>query len=135
MDSPFTDQYTFRANYEKIIRDAWVAYCADMSAEHDYDYGADDLRELLEQVTNATVYLERKLGAGEEPGSALVKEYFSVQKAFYEKLKPIMGNGNTMLDYGNMVDLIGREFDIKNFRVAIAKAKRFLKMLSSSFGN
>ena len=128
-ESPLTDQNVFRKNYETIIRDAWITYCADNRME--YDYSADSLPDLAEQVINATVYFERKLEAAEEPAGALLTEYQKVQKAFYEKLKPVINNENIMIGYGNLVKLFDRGgLDAKNFRLALAKTRRYLNMLS-----
>jgi len=127
-NSPLTNQSAFRKNFEKIIRDVWVRYCFENRAEH-YDYNADSLRELLGQILNATAYIEVKLEAGEEPDNALADEYHRVQKAFYEKLKPTINNENVMLGYGNLVELIGRGgLDTRNFRLALAKTRRYLNM-------
>ena len=129
MSSPFINQPAFRGNFEKIIRDAWTGYCFE-NRVGDYDYGVDSPQELLEQVVNATVYIERKLDAGEEPDSALMNEYLKVQKAFYEKLKTTIDNEDLILGYGKLIELIGlvrHGFDAeKNIRQAVVKAKQYL---------
>lgn len=124
--SPLTDQVAFRKNYEKIIRDAWVGYCFQNRTE-EYDYSADTPPELLEQVMNATVYLERKIDLGEEIGTHLAKEYYKAQKAFYEKLCLVTDDESFIREYRKLIELIShRQGGKKNFRLPISIAKRNL---------
>jgi len=127
-DSPLVDQPLFRKNFEKIIRDAWAGYCFENRAGG-YDYGADSPQELLEQVANATVYLERKSAAGEDIDNMLAVEYFSVQKAFCEKLGIITSNENFPREYKKLIVEIERGVAEKNLLPAISKAARYLKAI------
>ena len=130
INSPLVDQHTFRKNYEVLTRDAWVAHCASIHAY--YDYNTDGLPELLEQVVNATVYFVRKLEAGIKPTGALLNEYHSVQKAFYEKLKPVIADENFMHGYGRLVELVGlarRGRDIETLKSALATVGQYLGAL------
>jgi len=124
-NSPLTDQEAFRKNYEKIIRDVWVSYCFENRLE-EYNYSADNPPELLEQVVNATVYLERKIGLGEEISGQLADEYHKAQKAFYEKLPLVTKDENFINEYGKLVGLIERRLDGKNFKLPVLMAKRHL---------
>ena len=127
-NSPLTNQPSFRGNFEKIIRDAWVGYCFK-NRVGDYDYGDDSPTELLEQIINATVYLERKLDAGETIDGPLASEYYSAQKAFLAKLSLVTNNEGLLHGYKNLVDVIGRGTDEKNFRPAISIAKQHINTL------
>ncbi|MCL2877459.1 MAG: hypothetical protein FWF13_01625, partial [Acidobacteria bacterium] len=128
MSSPLINQPAFRGNFEKIIRDVWVRYCFE-NRVGDYDYGADSPQELLDQVVNATVYMERKLDAGESIDGELASEYHRAQKAFCEKLKPAINNENLILDYGNLVDLIScGGLNPEYFRAALAKTREYLNI-------
>jgi hypothetical protein len=90
------------------------------------------LPELLEQVVNATVYFERKLDVDEEPAGALVNEYYRVQKAFYEKMKPAMDNDNFVRSYGRLVELLDCRLDVENLRMALATAKQYLNVFCNT---
>jgi len=124
-ESHLTDQPAFRKNFEKIIRDAWVGYCFEHRAGR-YDYNADSLPELLEQVINATAYLERKLNAGEGINGALAAEYHRAQKAFCGKLSLETNNKEFAREYEKLVRTIGRRLKENDLRLAISTAKRHL---------
>jgi hypothetical protein len=124
-ESPLVNQPAFRKNFEKIIRDAWVGYCFENRAGR-YDYNADSLQELLEQVINATAYIERKLDAGESVDGALASEYYRVQKAFCNKLSLVTNNEDFVCEYEKLVSVIGRRLDKNELRQAISIAKRHL---------
>jgi len=129
-ESPLTNQSEFRKNFEKIIRDVWVGYCFKNRAER-CDYSADNPRELFEQVVNATVYIERKLDAGENIDSVLAAEYHRAQKAFCNKLSLVTNNGEFAREYEKLVRMVGRRLDEKDLRLAISTAKWQL----NAFGN
>jgi len=124
-NSLLTDQSSFRKNYEKIIRDAWVRYCFEARTE-EYDYRTDSPPELLEQIINATVYLERKLNLGEKVDSELASEYHRAQKAFHEKLRLVTDDESFIREYDKLIELIGRRLEGKSFRLPISMAKRHL---------
>ena len=132
-DSPLTNQQAFRKNFEKIIRDAWAGYCFKNRAER-CDYSADSPRELFEQVVNATVYIERKLDAGESIDNALAAEYHRVQKAFCNKLNLVINNEEFAREYEKLVRMVGRRLDENDLRLAISIAKRQLNVFGV-FGN
>ena len=124
-ESPLVNQPAFRKNFEKIIRDAWVGYCFKNRAGR-CDYNADSLQELLEQVINATAYLERKLDAGEGIDGALAAEYHRAQKAFCEKLSLATSNEGFVREYEKLVGMVGRRLEENDLRLAISTAKRYL---------
>ena len=126
--SPLINQSSFRENFEKIIRDAWVGYCFENRAGG-YDYSADAPAELLEQVVNATVYIERKIAAGEIIDGALAAEYCNAQKAFCEKLNLVANDEKFVCEYEKLVGEIERGIAQKNIGPAIAIAKRHLNNL------
>ena len=126
--SPLIDQPLFRINFEKIIRDVWVGYCFE-NRVGEYDYGADSPQELLEQVINATIYLERKMDAEEAIDGPLVSEYYRAQKAFYEKLNLVINNEESVRGYKKLVDEIGRGIDENNLRTTISTAKQYINTL------
>jgi len=124
-DSPLANQPTFRKNFEKIIRDIWVRYCFENRMEH-CDYLADSPPELLEQVINATVYIERKLDAGETVDDTLAAEYYRAQKAFREKLSLATNNEEYMREYENLIHTMERSLNEKNLQPIISTAKQLL---------
>ncbi|MDR0311813.1 MAG: hypothetical protein LBJ21_09520 [Acidobacteriota bacterium] len=124
-DSPLTNQQAFRENFEKIVRDAWVEYCFKNRAGG-YEYSADNPSELLEQVINATVYLERKLDAGDVIDGALAAEYRRVQNAFCEKLRLVTDNTEFVREYVQLIAMMDCEPDEKNLRPVILTAKRHI---------
>ena len=126
-ESPLTDQSAFRRNFEKIIRDVWVRYCFENRNGY-YDYDADNPPELLEQVVNATIYIERKLDAGEDVESALAAEYHRAQKAFFNKLHLVTNDEGFVREYDKLVRMIGRRLDENDLRLAISAAKRYLNV-------
>ena len=128
MDSPLTNQSKFRENFEKIIRDVWVGFCLENRAGC-YDYGSDSPWELLEQVVNATVYIERKLDSCEAVDDTLRAEYLRAQIAFFEKLNLLTKNEEFVNEYGKMVEMIGRSHDDNNLSHAISMAKQNLNVL------
>ena len=127
-NSPLTNQPVFRKNFEKIIRDAWVGYCFKKRVG-DYDYGDDSPAELLEQIINATVYLERKLDAGVTIDDPLASEYYSAQKAFLTKLSLVTNNEELVRGYENLVGMIERSTGEKNLRMVITTAKKHINTL------
>ena len=124
-NSSLINQSVFRENFEKIIRDAWVGYCLKKSVG-DYDYRVDNPAELLEQVVNATVYIERKIAAGEIIDDALADEYHNVQKAFCEKLSLVTNDKDFVCEYEKLVSEIERGLGQKNIEPTIPTAKRHL---------
>jgi hypothetical protein len=123
--SPLVNQPAFRKNFEKILRDVWVNYCFENRAE-EYDYGADNPQELLEQAVNAAVYMERKLAAGEIITDALAAEYSRAQKAFWLKLSAGTNNKELAGVYVKFADEIERMIGEKNFATAVSMAKQNL---------
>ena len=129
-ESPLVNQPAFREHFEKIIRDVWVKHCFE-NRECDYDYGADNPRELLEQVVNATIYMERKMDADETIDGTLATEYLGAQKAFLAKLSFITNDTEFVRDYEKLVGAIERGIDEKNPGPAILMAKQRLNSFSS----
>lgn len=127
-NSPLTNQPAFRTNFEKIIRDVWVRYCYE-NRTSDCDYSADNPQELLEQVINATVYLERKMNAGLTIGGALADEYYRAQKSFCEKLNLLTNNEDFVCEYGKLVNDIKNGIDEKNLRRVISTVKQIINTL------
>ena len=126
-NSPLRDQHAFRKNFEKIIRDVWVMHCFENRVGY-YDYQTDNTRELLEQVINATVYIERKLDAGENIDGALAAEYYRTQKAFCEKLSLLTVNEEFANGYKKLARMFGRRLDAENFIQAIPAIKKYLSI-------
>ena len=126
-DSPLVNQPAFRKNFEKIIRDVWARYCFENRKGY-YDYSADNPPELLEQVVNATVYIERKLEAGEGIETVLAAEYHRAQRAFFNKLHLITNDEEFVREYEKLVRMIGRRLDENGLRLAISAAKRYLNV-------
>ena len=92
----------------------------------EYDYSADNPRELLEHVINATICMERKLIAGETIDDMLAAEYLKVQKAFYKKLSLGVNNKEFVSRYKKFVEEIERTMEENNPAAAITLAKRYL---------
>jgi len=126
-ESPLSNQTAFQKNFEKIIRDAWLRHCFENRKGY-YDYSADSLPELLEQVVNATFHIERKLDAGENIEGALAAEYHRAQKAFCEKLNAAVGGEVLINGYKNLVRVLGRRLNENDLRQALSTAKRYLNV-------
>ena len=125
LNSPFTNQPMFRKNFEKIIRDVWIRHCFEKRAGV-YGYGADSPPELLEQVVNATDYIEKKIDAGEGIDGALASEYYRVQKAYCEKLSLLTDSKELIDGYKKLVGMFGRRLGENDLRMAVATAKHYL---------
>ena len=130
-NSPLTNQSAFRINFEKIIRDIWIKYCFEKRSGY-YDYREDSPAELFEQVINATIYIERKLDAGESIDGALAAEYHRAQKALCEKLNLVTNNEEFTHEYEKFVRAIGRRLGEKELRLAIAIAKQYISRLTAA---
>ena len=133
-ESPLINQPLFRKNFEKIIRGAWAGYCFE-NREVEYDYTLDSPRELLEQAINATVYLERKLDAGEKIDGTLSQEYKNLQKVFLSKLRSLTNNEEYIREYEKLVGEIDRGIDEKYAGMIISIIGRHLNAFSNFAGS
>ena len=124
-DSPLTNKQAFQKNFERIIRDVWIRHCFERRAGV-YNYEMDSPPELLEQVLNATVYIERKLNAGEGIDGSLAAEYYRAQKAYCEKLSLLTDAKEFIDGYKRLVAMLGRRLGENDLRMVVTAVKRYI---------